>query len=195
MAKGDPKNVQRQKILLGVLLLVVAYYGSRQLSGVLGGAGDGSVGGPRSVDFAQVLDTEVEPLAMSRLEAQAQEFEVGRNPWQYGRPPVVAPPPRRPAPVRQPAPARPVIQQPDPTLQEGYKPPPPPIDVEFLGSFGSSRRQVAVFIKDDLVINALLGDVVTEKFRVHAIGLESVDLTFEGFPDAPPERLPLKQKN
>ncbi len=192
---GTGANNQRQKYLLGVLVVIAAIYGYRQLGGLFGGSGDGFLGGTRSVDFGRVLETKVEPLAMARLEGRADEFEIGRDPWQYGRPLVVAPPPRRDpvAPVRVTRPTPVAPRETAPLTPP--KPTPPPLDVEFLGSFGSEQRKIAVFQKEESLINALVGDVVNEKFRVHSIGLESVDLTFEGFPDTPPARLALKEKN
>jgi hypothetical protein len=68
-------------------------------------------------------------------------------------------------------------------------PQPPPVDVTFLGSFGPPTRRIAVFTDGKTIYNAERGDTLSGKFVVHAIGFESVDLTFVGFPDVPPERL------
>jgi hypothetical protein len=46
-----------------------------------------------------------------------------------------------------------------------------------------------VFSDGKTIYNALRGEILHGKFQVHAIGYESVDLTFVGFPDVPPERL------
>lgn len=181
---------QRQRYLLMVLVAILLFYGYSQIGGMRRG-GESFLSGSSSADFSAVLDTEVAELSMAQLDARAQEFEVGRNPWDYGPLPVVEAPPPPPVRVKPVPPPRPPVQ--DPTPQTPAAPPPPPIDVEFLGSLGPESRKVAVFMKDELVINALVGDVVNTKFRVHAIGLESVDLTFEGFPNTPPERLPLKE--
>ena len=59
----------------------------------------------------------------------------------------------------------------------------------YLGSFGPSDRRIAVFVKDDEIINALTGDVLLENFIVDKIGFESADITFVGFPDSPGTRL------
>jgi hypothetical protein len=63
------------------------------------------------------------------------------------------------------------------------------VDVTYLGSFGSPERRIAVFSDGKTIYNATRGDTLGGKFVVHAIGYESVDLTFVGFPDVPPERL------
>ena len=48
---------------------------------------------------------------------------------------------------------------------------------------------MAVLSDAEILVNALEGDVVKEKFIVHRIGYESVDLKFVGFPDAAPARI------
>lgn len=184
---------RRQKILLLVLGALLAFYGLRQLGGLFGGGPAGIGGRGRVADFDQVLETDVEDLALDRMLAESKTLEIGRNPWRFGeapRPPRLEPPPeiarRPPEPrvVREPAPRVPV---------EPPEPEPPPLDLVFLGSFGPEGRRIAVFEGEkDQVINALVGDLVNGKFRVVAIGLESVDMGFEGFPDEPPERLGIK---
>jgi hypothetical protein len=64
------------------------------------------------------------------------------------------------------------------------------VDVTFLGSFGPEARRIAVFLDGEEVVNANVGDVLKGKFIVEAIGYESADLKFVGFPDAPSRRLP-----
>ena len=66
---------------------------------------------------------------------------------------------------------------------------PPPIDIVYLGSFGKPGRRIAVFSDDESVYNALVGDVIKEKFVLVAIGYESADLKFVGFPEVGPSRL------
>jgi len=185
-----PTDSRRQRLLVLVLGALLLFYAYRQIGGLFDGGREGLLGSPPNFDFSGLLDTEVESLALSRLSAEAQEVSVGRSPWEYGKAPLpvrVEPPPRAVAPLNQPRP-----EPPAPISTAPSRPIPPAVDVEFLGSFGPANRKVAVFGKGDLVINALVGDLVNKKFRVHAIGLESVDLTFEGFPDTPPKRIPLK---
>jgi hypothetical protein len=71
------------------------------------------------------------------------------------------------------------------------KPQPPPVDVQYLGSFGSATAPIAVFTDGEEIFNVRQGEVIEGKFRVVRIGYESVDLSFVGFPDAPAERLPV----
>ena len=69
-------------------------------------------------------------------------------------------------------------------------PQPPPIDLDYLGSFGPARRKIAVFSDGETIHNAMAGEILAGKFIVHQIGYESVDLKFVGFPEVPAERLP-----
>jgi hypothetical protein len=69
------------------------------------------------------------------------------------------------------------------------KPVPPPVDVVYLGSFGSEKRRLAVFSDGKAIFNVLEGGVLNQKFVVVRIGFDSVEVGFVGFPDAPPERL------
>jgi hypothetical protein len=63
------------------------------------------------------------------------------------------------------------------------------VDVTLLGIFGPEDRRIAVLQDGETLINALRGDVVKEKFIIHRIGYETVDLRFVGFPDVPPARI------
>jgi hypothetical protein len=83
---------------------------------------------------------------------------------------------------------QPVVPQPPPPPP---KPQPPPVDVEYLGSFGPASAPIAVFTNGEEIFNVRTGEVIAGKFQVVQIGYESVDLAFVGFPDAPPERLPV----
>lgn len=189
---ADPQ--QRQKILLLLLVALLAFLGLRQLGGVFGGGPAGFGGRGRIADFDRVLETEVEDLALDRMVADSKTLEIGRDPWRYEAPPRLPRP--EPPPREALKPPQPVVRQPPkPVSTTPPKPKPPPVDVEFIGSFGPENRRIAVFEGEkDQVINALVGDLVNGKFRVVAIGLESVDLGFEGFPDEPPERLGIKER-
>lgn len=181
---------RRQRLLLVLLAGVIAVFAVRSLGGGRSVGEAFGIAGRDGVDLSSRLDTEVAELHLERLAAQTGELEPGRNPWRFER---VAPP-RRPDPEPAPEPVietEPVAVEPIP--REPPKPKPPAIDLEYLGSFGPDRRKIAVFADGETLINALVGDVLKSKFRVHAIGYESVDLTFEGFPDEPPARLPIRE--
>ncbi|REJ81824.1 MAG: hypothetical protein DWQ36_05250 [Acidobacteria bacterium] len=183
---------RRQQILLAALVLVLVTFGGARLREWIASVGSGEAFGFRSrkPDVSAVLQAEVAELESAAASHLVAEFTPGRDPWSYGRPPA---PERPPPPVVQRPEPKPIQMEPvAPPVERTGKPVPPPIDVEYLGSFGPKDRKIAVFADGETTINALRGEVVKKKFRVHAIGFESVDLTFEGFPDAPPKRLALK---
>ena len=128
---------------------------------------------------------ELVPLELARLEHRPAEYSPGRDLFQYSRDlPKVDMAPKTPEPVKKRA------EAPKPErAKRPPKPKPPPIDVEFLGSFGPAGRKIAVFMDNNDILNALEGDVLNEKFIVGPIGYESVEMRFVGFPDAPPKRI------
>lgn len=186
---------RRQRILLAVLLLILIVFGGSRLRQWLSSLGAGEVFGLRArrPDVSAVLQADVAVLDRTESANFVPEFTPGRNPWTYGRKPTPPPPPPPPPVEKQPEVVKPRDLAPvvprDPTP---VKPTPPPIDVEYIGSFGPRNRKIAVFETGETTINAQEGDVVNRKFRVYSIGFESVDLTFEGFPDEPPQRVALR---
>jgi hypothetical protein len=172
----------REKLLAGLLIAVVAVVGGRALWARLGGgdtaagAGAGPSGTRRQAESLEIAQAST--LDLAALEGRSGELEVGRDPFHFAAPP---PPPPRPAP-----PPPPPVQAPPPPPSG---PQPPPVDLSYLGSFGPPQHRIAVFTDGKSILNASQGETLRGKFVVHAIGYESVDLTFVGFPDVPPERL------
>lgn len=119
------------------------------------------------------------------------EYEPGRDPFRFYEPPKPAPPPPEPKP--EPRPERPPVEPPPEPEPQG--PRPPPIELEYLGSFGPADQPIAVFTDGEEILNARLGDVLDGSFRVVRIGYESVDLAFVDFPEVPAERLPIGRPN
>lgn len=185
----------RQKVLLLALAAVLLFFGGARLRQWLVSFGPAEVFGlgPARPDVSEVLEARVASLESTEAQGFVSEFTPGRNPWVYGQKAKPPPPPRPKPPRQQPRP-QPTITPLEPVApqERSGKPVPPPIDVEYIGSFGPRSRKIAVFENGETTINALKGDVINKKFRVHDIGFESVDLTFEGFPDEPPRRLALK---
>ena len=177
----------RRNALLVVLILVAAFAGGRWVLDRLGAGAGAMLGGSGldSVDVESLLGIEVAELRTDDLVVSGGELTPGRDPWRFGPASTPKPQPRPPAP--KPDVVKP--KAPKPSAVEPAKPEPPPIDLVFLGNFGPTRRKIAVFDDGETVYIALIGDVVKEKFQVHQIGFESVDLTFVGFPDEPPKRL------
>ena len=181
----------RRNLLLLTLVVLIAFLGFRSFGWLRDSAAGEALGLPgRQVDVSSQLGTRVVELRTGDLVPQAGELTIGRDPWRYGQPPRPEPTPMpTPVTVATPAPT-PVPPAPTPG-PETNRPRPPAIDVKYIGSFGPESRRIAVFVDGETVINALQGEVVNGKFEVHSIGYESVDLAFVGFPDEPPQRLPL----
>lgn len=176
------KLAKREKVLIGVLAAVLLFFGARTLLRLASGGDLGlslGIGSPARRAAAQDLDIEVSELRVADLDRRSRKLTVGRDPFRFGvatRPPAPPPPPRAP-------PSR-VVQPPPPS-----GPQPPRVDLDYLGSFGPTRRKIAVFSDGETIHNAMTGDIIEGKFIVHQIGYESVDLKFVGFPDVPAKRL------
>jgi hypothetical protein len=161
-----------------------SWLSSPELGGVLG------LGGEPGADYSDLLSTEVVELRADALLAHASEHRPGRDPFRFA-------PAERPSaspPVHIPPPTT-VVRQPVPRAEEtleplaAAKPTPPPVDVKYLGYLGPRDRQIAVLVDEEGIYNAMAGEIVKGKFRVDEIGLETVVLSFVGFPDAEPARL------
>lgn len=190
---------QKQQALLAVLAVILVIMGGRRLGSLLSADGAGgskgrSYGarnaGRGETDWQATLP-EVEELQLSALEVASDELVEGRNPFQSGRP---APPPPRPQVSESDIRARieAARQRRTTEVTAPARPPaprPPAIDVVYLGSFGSGRMRLAVFTDGSEIFNVPEGDILKEKFVVVKIGMESADLGFVEFPDAPAKRL------
>jgi hypothetical protein len=136
---------------------------------------------------------EVEDLHLADLEARPAVYESGRNPFSYGEPP--RPPGPTPEQLAEMARQRAADELLRRQLAQQASPPPPPVPqppdfvLRYLGSFGSERLRIAVFTDGENIYNAMVGDVLEDKFIIDYIGFESVDVRFVGFPDAPARRL------
>jgi hypothetical protein len=183
----------RQRLLLAALALLLGIVVWQRLGPALGGEG-GPGGG--AAGSAAGADSHVAELRVADLEPSPSQHETGRDPFRYGAPP---PPPgptpeeleaeRQRALAEAEARARALAAQQAAAQAAPPAPQPPPVTLRYLGSFGTERRRIAVFSDGNAIYNALEGDVLEGKYIVHHIGLESVDVRFVGFPDAPPERL------
>ena len=145
--------------------------------------------------------TEVVELHLADLEPAGSEYRVGRNPFDFLAPPPPPPPP----PPKGPSPAELAAQraaaeaarQAAILATQNAEPPapkPPPITFRYLGSFGPPARRIAVLSDGEATYNAMVGDVIEGKFRLVAIGYESVDIGFVDFPNLPPEQLPVGEE-
>lgn len=190
---------RRRKLLLtslGVLLVAILAFQllpsfSLSGSGPAAEGGGGVVGGGSGAAAEEVVELDLELLTRG-----PGQFTPGRDPFNYGAPPPPPPPPP-PSPesveqdrVRRATAAAEALEQVREQIAAGPPPAqPPPIDVVYLGSFGTAAKRLAVFSDGSDIINATAGSVIKDKFVVVQVGLESADLGFVGFPDVPPERL------
>jgi hypothetical protein len=142
---------------------------------------------------AEPQPTSVVELEVARLDAPPRDFEVGRDLFRFGPPP--APPPPPPPTAEELARQRQLAEErrlrAEQAAREAAIPKPPRVTLRYLGSFGPEDAKVAVLTDTSgkSLWNARVGDIVDGKFIVAAIGLESVDLKFVGFEDAPAARL------
>lgn len=189
-------------MLVGLAAVAAVAVMWMQLSSSGGSAGPGPVaraGGRRVAGRTAGGATQVVDLRVDALTQKPATHEIGRDPFDYGPEPPPPPPPppsaeelaaQRAAEIAAAEAQKRAAEEAE--RQRQWKlahPDPPPIDVTYLGSFGSASRRVAVFSNGKEIVNAREGDTVNGKFIVHKIGFESVDLRFVGFPDTPPQRL------
>jgi hypothetical protein len=178
---------RRQQILLATLAVLVVWAGWRNFVAPAlapagasrdGGRADGGRSGGRAGEIlspGDVLELDVEALAPG-----TDDYRPGRDPFRFGAPPA---PPPRPRPVEVPK----VVAAPPPGPQL------PAVDLSYLGSFGPDDGLIAVLTDDAAIYNARQGDVIKKRFVLVDIGLESVDLGYVDFPDAPAKRLAVGQ--
>jgi hypothetical protein len=79
---------------------------------------------------------------------------------------------------------------PQPVISVAQEPVPPPLPFRCIGRFGNSSTTF-VALADDThnVVNARAGEIVDGRFIVRAIGVESVDIGFVGFPASADKRI------
>lgn len=178
---------RRQQAMLAGLVAILLVVGGRMLSRTFGGSGSGGVSSTGQRE--QGARTSIEPvleLRIADLELAPDTYELGRDPFRFAerrRKPKPEPPPRQtPEPKAAPVRSAPPVRAP-------AGPQPPPVDVVYLGRFGTTSRPIAVFSDGREIFNVFQGGVVKGNFVVDKIGYESADLKFVGFPDTPPQRL------
>lgn len=181
-------------LALTILLTVVA--GRQLMPGADGGSarrdGRETATSPLSsrVDVLAEIP-EVSELRIDRLQTAAGVYSPGRDPFRFSARPGqekrdnknADSAKRRARAEAQKAQRQAAVERKPP------KPQPPPVDVVFLGSFGSEARRLAVFSDGSEIYNVLEGDVLKDRFVVERIGYESADVAFLGFPDVPARRL------
>ncbi|MFQ5670752.1 MAG: hypothetical protein ACE5HD_09585 [Acidobacteriota bacterium] len=184
-------HLDRQTVLLGILAVV----GSLALYMSYGPARGVSLTAEEKAAEKEVDLGDLPPAIRSLLAGEEREpFNPsgGRNLFAYARPKPVAPPPK-PRPKRTTRPKQPKVQvvkepnkkpprAPKPVLQEVPRATPPPVNFDFVGYVGPQKGLIGIFsmrTKDgDEILLAGEGEILAEKFRVHKIGYEEVEIGY-----------------
>jgi hypothetical protein len=177
------------------LFILLAFLGAVAIWGGLKLLDSGGLAGVLSREQEIAFSPHTVPvMEMARLTPVAVDQEVSkRNPFTYGVPPTptpnLTPPPTQP-PRPTPVPRPPT---PTPTPWPGGMGPPPNFDRTYIGHLGPDRLLVAVFRKGDELEVAVAGDVLSEKFILLSVGLESVEIGFVGYPEEVVTRVPIAE--
>ena len=190
---------ERKKRLLALALAVImAFVAWRQLAPYVAKIGSGGTGLSSTGRAGRGGESEASPLPevvdlrLDELEMEPDRFSSERDPFRFGverKPPPQPPTQDSESAMRRALREAKEREQLDTAPRTPPAPKPPPIDVAFLGSFGPQNRKLAVFSDGSDIFNVFEGDQLNEKFYVVKIGLESADIGFVEFPEAPAQRL------
>ncbi len=193
---------QRQKVLLGVLLVLMLVAVGRQFGPRITAGSGSSESGNRSQTAERgtvrsVVDSPgVVELRLEDLEKVAGRFRPGRDPFRFGESGDAEAEPTEDeddeaarAAAAQEALRRAMEAQRRQEAAVSGRPVLPDFDLKFLGSFGSRQKRLAVFSDGVEIFNALEGGVLKSHFVIRQIGLESVDVGYLDYPDEPAIRL------
>ena len=197
---------QRQKVLLGVLLVLMLVAVWRQFGPRITAGSGSSESGNRSQaaergTVRSVVDSPgVVELQLEDLEKVAGRFRPGRDPFRFGESRTLEAEPTEDeddeaareaerAAAAQEALRRAMEAQRRQEAAASGRPVLPDFDLKFLGSFGSRQKRLAVFSDGAEIFNALEGGVLKGHFVIRQIGLESVDVGYLDYPDEPAIRL------
>jgi len=193
---------QRQKLLLGVLLVLMLAAVWRQFGPRITVGSGSSESGNRGQaaergTVRSVVDSPgVVELRLEDLDKVAGRFRPGRDPFRFGESGVAEAEPTEDeddeaarAAAAQEALRRAMEAQRRQEAAVSGRPVLPDFDLKFLGSFGSRQKRLAVFSDGVEIFNALEGGVLKGDFVIRQIGLESVDVGYLDYPDEPAIRL------
>ncbi|MGB5549541.1 MAG: hypothetical protein WBO74_03525 [Thermoanaerobaculia bacterium] len=193
---------QRQKVLLGVLLVLMLVavwrvFGPRITAGSGSKeSGNRSQAAERGTVRSVVDSPGVVELRLEDLEKVAGRFRPGRDPFRFGEARTLEAEPTEDeddeaarAAAAQEALRRAMEAQRRQEAAVSGRPVLPDFDLKFLGSFGSRQKRLAVFSDGAEIFNALEGGVLKSHFVIRQIGLESVDVGYLDYPDEPAIRL------
>ena len=168
---------ERQRQALFGLLALLAVIGAWQY---LGAAGTPDASAPAAARRAEATSAPPVPVDVSLgslADARSGPDDAGRNPFVFGARQVVAPAgdvtrrPVRPAD----GPVTP------PLFTPTGPPPPPPIPLKFIGlveGTATSRRIAVLSDTKGLVVHGTEGAIIDGRYRILAIGPESIDIAY-----------------
>ncbi|MEJ2085413.1 MAG: hypothetical protein P8Y44_07010, partial [Acidobacteriota bacterium] len=175
---------RRRKILLTLLAIAAGILLWRQLGPYVSSLGAsssrGNVRAPMSRSGAASTLPEVVDLRLEDLEKEPGQFSSERDPFRFGVEKQPAPPPvtDTESAMRKAMREARYQEQQEAKPRTPAAPKPPPVDVEYLGSFGPRDRKLAVFSNGTEIFNVFEGDRLNENFYLVKIGLESADIGF-----------------
>lgn len=135
---------------------------------------------PRAPRPAANLDPTLRTNALKNVENQVYKGS-GRNIFEY-------------AEVRIPQPKQPVVTPPTPSCEPNCPPlptpPPPPINLKFIGFANHAGQPLSVFLQDgeDIFIGRE-GEIINRRYKIGRIGKTSVDI--EDVPNNNKQTIPL----
>jgi len=161
-----------------------------------------------------------EPVHKEWIEPQAGAYRSERNLFTYKEPPPPPPPPPPAAPPDKDKDSVPDFRDncpdkynPDQAdldhngvgdiCQPNFVPPPPPpppkpvppqFDFKYIGTFGGAANPIATFARNGEIVNVRVGDTIDGKFILRSIGIESVEISYVGFPQDERTRIPIGQQ-
>jgi hypothetical protein len=210
--------VNRQKALLGVLVVLLLAVAWRYLGGddeptappmgmntrphAADEAGAPAPAAPVAAPAGgrggkgEAPTREVKELRVALLDQVPHSLTPGRDPWRFYVPP---PPPIKPPPPPSPADlererllAEERLRQERLAAEKAQyirEHTPPPFTMSYLGTFGPPNRRFAVFSDGKTIYNVPEGEKIAGNFRLSHIGYESVDISYDLLRDAPPQRV------
>lgn len=211
----DWMNWKTWTVAAVILLVVFAIY-SFAAPEPLGDSAGNRAGGQKRTT---VRTPGVDPVHVEWLEKQSGSYSSRRNLFAFPAPPPPPPPPAPVAPPDKDKDGIPDFQDncigsanPDQSdldrdgigsaCDEGEvapPPPPPPAPVppafnyKYIGTFGPPASPIATFAREGEILNARVGEIIEGKFILRSIGIESVEISYIGFPADRRDRIPLGQ--
>ena len=203
-AAGTRRQFYLLAVLATLLVLAVVRWGGKGSAGApapVASVRPGSPAGeeersaargrPRAPQGKKVAPEDVPFLSAQDLNPSRarRPGDQGRNIFDIREPTKPPPPTPTPAPPPPPAPGSAAFVGPMPPPPPTPTPVPPEIAFKFIGTFGPKDHPIAVLLQGDQLLNAHAGDTVFDRFILHSIGYESVDIGFVGYPASVTKRL------